>query len=121
MECGKIWYNVVHGTYWTPTDLHFRARAGAQQWHHALFPTARGVDEAGLYRAQVGGELLAGATRAASRARSGPAGGSGSASGHDPRPEPAPLRHQEREISGSLLGWYVHADQSPPAGSTARQ
>src|SRR5712692_9091554 len=68
----KIWYNVVHGTYRTPTDLHFRARAGTQGWHHALFPTDSGVDEAGLYRAQVGGELLAGTTRAACGTGSGP-------------------------------------------------
>src|SRR6266705_4271862 len=97
----KIWYNLVHGPYRTPTNLHFRARAGTQEWYHALFPTDSGVDEAGLYRAQVGGELLAGTTRAACGTGSGPEGRSGSTPEHQPRLDPAALRRQKRKIGVS--------------------
>src|SRR5438132_4275887 len=59
---GKIWYNVLHGTYPTTTALHLCLCAGQCDERYSLFPTNGGADEAGLYRTQVGSELLASPT-----------------------------------------------------------
>src|SRR6266446_2419798 len=45
-------------------------RCYSVQWHHPFFSTDGGPDQARLYRAHVEGELLAGAVRTASQARS---------------------------------------------------
>src|SRR4029453_9044195 len=67
----KSWYNIAHGKYSATTHLHLGVCTGQRQERHALFPTDSGADEAGLYQAQVGGQLLAGTTRVPGATRSG--------------------------------------------------
>src|SRR5215471_4255546 len=57
--CGAIWYNILHETDAATIALSFRLGAGHCDAHHPLLPTNGGADKAGLYRAQVGSELLA--------------------------------------------------------------
>src|SRR4029434_5985985 len=94
----KSWYNIAHGKYSATTHLHLGVCTGQRQERHALFPTDSGADEAGLYQAQVGGQLLAGTTRVPGATRSGPEGTSRNALSSGARPEPTPLRDQERSI-----------------------
>src|SRR4029453_12718783 len=70
----KSWYNIAHGKYSATTHLHLGVCTGQRQERHALFPTDSGADEAGLYQAQVGCQLLAGTTRVPGATRSGPEG-----------------------------------------------
>src|SRR4029434_273734 len=94
----KSCYTVAYGTHRTTREVDLRTCTSEREWHHALFPTDGGTDKAGLYPAQMGGALLAEATRATSGARNRPEGGGGSTSSHNPRPTTAPVRHQERAI-----------------------
>ena len=94
----KSCYTVAYGTHRTTREVDLRTCTSEREGHHALFPTDGGTDKAGLYPAQMGGALLAEATRATSGARNRPEGGGGSSSSHNPRPTTAPVRHQERAI-----------------------
>src|SRR5262245_7314833 len=62
---GAIWYNIPHEIDPATRDLYFRLCAGQCDEHYPLLPTNGGADEAGLYRTQVGSELLASPTRSA--------------------------------------------------------
>src|ERR1700741_2395650 len=62
---GAIWYNIPHETDSATIALYLRLCAGQCDAHHSLLPTNGGADEAGLYRTQVGSELLARPTCAA--------------------------------------------------------
>src|SRR5262249_12991045 len=114
-------YKVVHGKHPTPGAVALRTCPRARGKCHALFPTDGHPDEAGLYPTQVGGALLAETTCAAGRAGSGPEGGGGNASGHDPRPDPAPLRRQERASCGVRRCRAWPTSESPQSGTTAWQ
>src|SRR5215468_8593063 len=59
---GAIWYNIPHEIDPVTRDLYFRLCAGQCDEHYPLLPTNGGADEAGLYRTQVGSELLASPT-----------------------------------------------------------
>src|SRR4030095_10731909 len=65
----KSCYTVAYGTHRTTREVDLRTCTSEREWHHALFPTDGGTDKAGLYPAQMGGALLAEATRATSGAR----------------------------------------------------
>src|SRR5262245_59106359 len=62
---GAIWYNIPHETDPATIDLYLRLGAGQRAEHQPFHPTNGGADEAGLYRPQVGSELLASPTCAA--------------------------------------------------------
>src|SRR5262252_5055990 len=59
---GAIWYNIPHEIAPATLDLYFRLCAGQCDEHYPLLPANGGADEAGLYRTQVGSELLASPT-----------------------------------------------------------
>src|SRR5215471_2542555 len=70
---------LAYGTDSATTHFRYGVCPSERQECHALLPTDRGTDEAGLYRAQVGSQLLAGPTRMPGATRSGLEGAGGSA------------------------------------------
>src|SRR5512132_2203810 len=70
---------LAYGTDSATTHFRYGVCTRERQECHALLPTDRGTDEAGLYRAQVGSQLLAGPTRTPGATRSGLEGAGGSA------------------------------------------
>src|SRR5262249_9672813 len=118
---GTIWYNIPHETDSATIDLYLRLCARQCDAHHPLLPTNGGADEAGLYRTQVGSELLARPTCAACGARSGLEEGSGNAAGHDSRSHAAALWYQERASIGYRRNDLAQGGQFKTSGATARQ
>src|SRR5712691_11755488 len=70
---------LAYGTDSATTHFRYGVCTSERQGCHALLPTDRGTDEAGLRRAQVGSQLLAGPTRTPGATRSGLEGAGGSA------------------------------------------
>src|SRR5215510_5712224 len=70
---------LAYGTDSATTHFRYGVCPSERQECHALLPTDRGTDEAGLYRAQVGSQRLAGPTRTPGATRSGLEGAGGSA------------------------------------------
>src|SRR5438477_12047897 len=89
---------LAYGTDSATTHFRYGVCTRERQECHALLPTDRGTDEAGLYRAQVARQLLAGPTRTPGATRSGLEGAGGSHRSAATRPHPTPLREEERAI-----------------------
>src|SRR5262249_31513784 len=111
---------LAYGTDSATTHFRYGVCPSERQECHALLPTDRGTNEARLYRAQVGSQLLAGPTPMPGATPSGLEGAGGSAGSAATGPHPTPLREKERAIRWFRGSGQVPAGQSPKARPTTR-